>query len=476
MFCARRGSPARLVPAQAGAPAETYATLLDEGVYHCSIRTMYRILDDNGEVHERRQQLRHPVYQKPELMAEKPNMDHCYSGAAYRGGGVDVPSMRQMATLIAPGAPMPVEPAPDSENKLAPPQEGLISLAASRAYMPVSEMKITSTGQIHGALSYAIAFAVTNAGKTLDPEGAGLVRRGALLRYVQDVVVKLGDGADPQLRPLVPEDEVLFRYPVSQRSGEGTHFGVRALVQHAVHGTADDALDIAVIPLAHDTPWQLGDGFRQVLHAAPPRRCAARGRDRRMSRHSCGRPGRTGTHSIGRCPAMSAGSKWRGGNRSMQHLRFPVRTALPGAASAFGCDEPDGRKICLVSLCIAGQQRNAGYGGMGADEEIRKHTGSRSSTRPVLPEHLTRQEQSRPGNWIDLDTGLAQGRVNFLDAHEPDRQFRVNNAIDQQWSSDRRGFQLALGPVRPDGIAGDEIQQDVRIDERHVMLRPGSSP
>jgi transposase InsO family protein len=55
------------------APAEIYATLLDEGVYHCSIRTMYRILGQNSEVRERRQQLRHPVYQKPELLAEKPN-------------------------------------------------------------------------------------------------------------------------------------------------------------------------------------------------------------------------------------------------------------------------------------------------------------------------------------------------------------------------------------------------------------------
>ena len=46
------------------APAEIYATLLDEGVYHCSIRTMYRILDDNGEVRERRRQLSHPVDRK----------------------------------------------------------------------------------------------------------------------------------------------------------------------------------------------------------------------------------------------------------------------------------------------------------------------------------------------------------------------------------------------------------------------------
>jgi putative transposase len=55
------------------APAEIHATLLDEGDYHCSIRTMYRLLGRNGEVRERRQQLRHPVYQKPELLAEKPN-------------------------------------------------------------------------------------------------------------------------------------------------------------------------------------------------------------------------------------------------------------------------------------------------------------------------------------------------------------------------------------------------------------------
>ena len=44
------------------APAEIYATLLDEGVYHCSVRTMYRLLGQNGEIRERRQQLRHPAY------------------------------------------------------------------------------------------------------------------------------------------------------------------------------------------------------------------------------------------------------------------------------------------------------------------------------------------------------------------------------------------------------------------------------
>ena len=55
------------------APQEIYATLLDEGEYHCSISTMYRILDENHEVKERRNQLSHPVYQKPELLTTAPN-------------------------------------------------------------------------------------------------------------------------------------------------------------------------------------------------------------------------------------------------------------------------------------------------------------------------------------------------------------------------------------------------------------------
>ena len=55
------------------APRQVYATLLDEGVYHCSVSSMYRILGDHDEVKERRNQLQHPVYTKPQLMANAPN-------------------------------------------------------------------------------------------------------------------------------------------------------------------------------------------------------------------------------------------------------------------------------------------------------------------------------------------------------------------------------------------------------------------
>jgi putative transposase len=55
------------------APQEVYAKLLDEKRYVCSIRTMYRILEKEGEVKERRNQLVRPHYTKPELLAKAPN-------------------------------------------------------------------------------------------------------------------------------------------------------------------------------------------------------------------------------------------------------------------------------------------------------------------------------------------------------------------------------------------------------------------
>ena len=54
-------------------PRQTYAALLDEGAYIGSVRTMYRLLADCAPVRERRNQLTHPPYAKPELLATQPN-------------------------------------------------------------------------------------------------------------------------------------------------------------------------------------------------------------------------------------------------------------------------------------------------------------------------------------------------------------------------------------------------------------------
>ena len=56
------------------APAQVWARLLDDGVYLCSIRTMYRLLAAVGENRERRRQRSHPANKKPELIAKAPNV------------------------------------------------------------------------------------------------------------------------------------------------------------------------------------------------------------------------------------------------------------------------------------------------------------------------------------------------------------------------------------------------------------------
>lgn len=67
------------------APREIFAALLDENSYLCSVRTMYRILDAEGEVRERRDQVRRPTYKKPELLAVAPNQVWSWDITKLRG-------------------------------------------------------------------------------------------------------------------------------------------------------------------------------------------------------------------------------------------------------------------------------------------------------------------------------------------------------------------------------------------------------
>jgi putative transposase len=55
------------------APTQVWALLLDDGIYLCSVSTMYRLLAIAGENRERRRQRTHPARKKPELIARAPN-------------------------------------------------------------------------------------------------------------------------------------------------------------------------------------------------------------------------------------------------------------------------------------------------------------------------------------------------------------------------------------------------------------------
>ncbi len=67
------------------APRQVYASLLDDGVYLCHWRTMYRILHEHHEVKERRLQRKHPVYLKPELLATAANQVWSWDITTLRG-------------------------------------------------------------------------------------------------------------------------------------------------------------------------------------------------------------------------------------------------------------------------------------------------------------------------------------------------------------------------------------------------------
>ena len=66
-------------------PAQVWARLLDDGIYLCSVSTMYRILRENGESRERRRQATHPSKAKPELVAHAPGQIFSWDITKLRG-------------------------------------------------------------------------------------------------------------------------------------------------------------------------------------------------------------------------------------------------------------------------------------------------------------------------------------------------------------------------------------------------------
>ena len=86
------------------APPQVWAELLDEGLYFCSLSTMYRILKAHEEVRERRNQLRHPNHPAPRLVATAPNQVWSWDITKMAGAcQVDV-----LLSLRAPGHLQPL--------------------------------------------------------------------------------------------------------------------------------------------------------------------------------------------------------------------------------------------------------------------------------------------------------------------------------------------------------------------------------
>lgn len=108
------------------APPNVYATLLDEGIYLGSVRTMYRLLAVGGQARERRNQLTHPVYAKPELLATGPNKVWSWDITKLKGNAkcANQPDCRNTSQrchpsrmpLFLPGMRGPIQPRKSSSG------------------------------------------------------------------------------------------------------------------------------------------------------------------------------------------------------------------------------------------------------------------------------------------------------------------------------------------------------------------------
>lgn len=138
-------------------PAQIYATLLDENRYLCSERTMYRLLAQDQELRERRRQLRHPSYRKPELLATGPNQVWSWDITKLRGPGkwtyyslyvvLDIFSRYVVAWLLA-----------ERESTLLAQQ--LVSEAVERFHIPKGQLTFhADRGSIMKAKSLALLLA-----------------------------------------------------------------------------------------------------------------------------------------------------------------------------------------------------------------------------------------------------------------------------------------------------------------------------
>lgn len=113
---------------------------------------------------------------------------------------------------------------------------------------------------------------------------------------------------------------------------------------------------------------------------------------------------------------------------------------------------------------------------MRTDEEVRQEAAAHASRRPIAAESLAGQEERRPQRGRQHDAGIDEHCVEILDAVVVDGGLGIYHVVDQHWASQGRLLQPCERPVRPDGIVGDEIEQDVGVDQDQVSDRPASGP
>jgi nitronate monooxygenase len=147
---------------------------------------------------------------------------------------------------------------------------------------------------------------------------------------------------------------------------------------------------------------------------------------------------------------LAAGLVWAG---QVQGLINDIPTCSRGGWGGWWCshfrrtagrsirgDQRQLRVIASIARRVSGHQQISGDGGMGADEKIGERRSSLAAAPPVEQERLAREKGGLVGKRLALERGSGQGGVELLDTGIADRDFGVDDRIDDE--------PVAVGGVR----------------------------
>ena len=129
-----------------------------------------------------------------------------------------------------------------------------------------------------------------------------------------------------------------------------------------------------------------------------------------------------------------------------------------------------------IASRVPRKQWQALYRRVGAYEKVRQYAGTNASDTAVLRKGLTGDKQCHAWHWRESSAKCGERRVKIFDGVEANGRLGINDVVDQQWPRTHGVLYPRQRPRPPLRIPAKNVDQDIRIDQGHGIIRRGSSP
>jgi hypothetical protein len=106
---------------------------------------------------------------------------------------------------------------------------------------------------------------------------------------------------------------------------------------------------------------------------------------------------------------------------------------------------------------------------MGADEKIGQHSGAATTLGAVTLKYLAGEKQCCAWTFYEIKPTAGKHTINVLDTRVADRELRIHYGVDQNGAARCSGVELTQGPTRPFGIICCNVEEYIRVDQRHRL-------